>query len=418
MQLRMAVAVVLVFGLTQMLHAQEPPVRTLSRAAATTPGTIKTLNGVRQLPSGRVLVNDAGALRLLELDSTLTVVSVVAENAAGAANKYGAFPGVLMPYLADSTILVDFAAKAFVVIDPKAKIVRTMAPPRLSDISDLLLYSVCGPNGCGAQGFDPKGRLVYRVSRFSKTRGTNSVVPDSGTTITTVRHDSTAVVRSDPETRTVDTVAFLAQPAIKTTTQWLGRSSAGASATNPLPVVDEWTLCPDGTIVVVRAQDYHIEWIDMVGHVVSSPKMVFDWRRLTTEEKQRVIDSTKKAEDDKRAAGASSRLAPRTLGGAATAARPTQPTFSPDELPDYYPPIRAGQVKADPDGNIWLLPTTSKLAGSGLLFDVVNRNGVVVERVRLPAERNLVGFGPGGIVYMSYTAAPGQLRLERARVIR
>ena len=87
------------------------------------------------------------------------------------------------------------------------------------------------------------------------------------------------------------------------------------------------------------------------------------------------------------------------------------------ELPDYYPPVRAGsQMRADPDGNLWILPTTSIQAKGGYLYDVVNRKGEIVERVQFPEGRALAGFGPKGIVYMLVPTAYAWARLERARI--
>lgn len=88
-----------------------------------------------------------------------------------------------------------------------------------------------------------------------------------------------------------------------------------------------------------------------------------------------------------------------------------------DEWPDYYPPIRIGTVKSDPDGHVWLLPTTSVLADGGLIYDVVNRQGEIIERVKFPPGRKLIAVGHDGVVYMSYTPK-GLVRLERARVNR
>lgn len=96
----------------------------------------------------------------------------------------------------------------------------------------------------------------------------------------------------------------------------------------------------------------------------------------------------------------------------------------PEDLPDFYPPIRPGQVMADPEGNVWILPTTSKLStpgNPGLVFDVVNRAGEIIERVRLPADRTLAALGPGGVVYMRhavYTPGHRVQQVERAKVIR
>ena len=87
------------------------------------------------------------------------------------------------------------------------------------------------------------------------------------------------------------------------------------------------------------------------------------------------------------------------------------------ELPDYYPPVRAGsQMRADPDGNLWILPTTSIQAKGGYLYDVVNRKGEIVERVQFPEGRALAGFGPRGILYMLVPSGYAWARLERARI--
>jgi hypothetical protein len=122
-----------------------------------------------------------------------------------------------------------------------------------------------------------------------------------------------------------------------------------------------------------------------------------------------------------------------------------RPSFEPVDaqfLPDYYPPIRAGSTVADYDGNLWVLPATSSLAGqmaamipagargqippgvlpagmtaaptAGLAYDVINRKGELVERVQLPVGRSIAGFGPDGVVYL--TARQGrEVFLEKVR---
>ena len=61
----------------------------------------------------------------------------------------------------------------------------------------------------------------------------------------------------------------------------------------------------------------------------------------------------------------------------------------------------------------WILPTTSTNAANGLTYDVVNRKGEVVERVQLPKDRALAGFGPHNVVYLTRNEA-GKAYLERA----
>ena len=90
----------------------------------------------------------------------------------------------------------------------------------------------------------------------------------------------------------------------------------------------------------------------------------------------------------------------------------------PSELPDYYPSVLAsGEMRADFDGHVWILPSTTTQAGKGLLYDVVNRRGEIVERVRLPEGRALEGFGANGTVYLT-SHGPNGTHLERARIIR
>lgn len=72
----------------------------------------------------------------------------------------------------------------------------------------------------------------------------------------------------------------------------------------------------------------------------------------------------------------------------------------------------------DRDGNIWILPSTSAGAKGGLLYDVVNPMGELVERVQLPADRDIAGFGPDGVVYLSHREAPGRVFIERTRIVR
>jgi len=89
-------------------------------------------------------------------------------------------------------------------------------------------------------------------------------------------------------------------------------------------------------------------------------------------------------------------------------------TIVPDsEFPQFWPPIQQGTVLADLDGRLWILPTTSTNAGNGLTYDVVNRKGEVVERIQLPKDRALAGFGPHNVVYMTRNEA-GKAYLERA----
>jgi hypothetical protein len=88
--------------------------------------------------------------------------------------------------------------------------------------------------------------------------------------------------------------------------------------------------------------------------------------------------------------------------------------MSASDLPDYRPPFNSGAVRADADGNLWIRPTPTKPAPGGAVYDIVNNDGELSDRLQLPQGYNLVGFGRGKVVYLSMRDANG---VHLARVL-
>ena len=103
-------------------------------------------------------------------------------------------------------------------------------------------------------------------------------------------------------------------------------------------------------------------------------------------------------------------------GGAAPQIMAPQINYvSPSDLPDYQPAFFATSAKADDDGNIWVRTIPTKPTPGGAVYDVINAKGEVVDRVQIPENRSIVGFGRGGVVILA--AQDGMTtKLERARV--
>ena len=68
---------------------------------------------------------------------------------------------------------------------------------------------------------------------------------------------------------------------------------------------------------------------------------------------------------------------------------------------------------ADADGNLWI--RTSQNINGIPVYNVVNRAGELIDRVQLPQNRVLVGFGPNGVVYLAVRDG-ATAHLEKARV--
>ena len=226
------------------------------------------------------------------------------------------------------------------------------------------------------------------------------------------------------------------------------------SEVNPLPLTDEWALTSTGRVALVRGHDYHVDWVGPDGARTSSPKVPFEWRRLSDEEKVALIDSVKAARERMMATGGGTEMrqvqtrgaaeagaaaagpppgggmqitmrmggegGPPPRGGAgpngAPAMQMPQLTYvSPSELPDYQPPFFAGSVRPDADGNIWVRTIPTKAIPGGPIYDVINDKGELTDRVQIPANRTVAGFGAGGVVYLTWRDAEG-LHLERAKL--
>ena len=380
-------AVALLFAST--LAAQAPiPVRTVGPILAAGTENVGTSVVVRALSDGRVIVGSWRRWRVFAFDSTLAKSTVVIDSVWGTGSSSP--PTTPIAYRGDSTVLADFGGSALLVLDPKGTIVRSMAPVRRDDLRRM--------NSPGVR-FDRRERIVFQEA-------TNLARP-------TQPPDTSPLVRADLDARTIDTVGWL-----KAGNELWVRTDPSTRLTheifNPFPWTDQWAMLTDGTIAIVRAGDYHIDWIDPDGTRRSTAKMPFDWRRITEAEKRQIGDSLLKLRTEQIA----HRVTPPSGRGGGRAPTPlrTVVELTPESgWPSYWPSMNYAAVKSDLENHLWILPSTSLNAASGLTYDVVNRDGKIVERVQLPRNRALAGFGPGGMIYTTHTVGD-VTTLERAQV--
>ncbi|WP_306518556.1 hypothetical protein [Gemmatimonas sp.] len=493
------------------------PVRETTPVIARSAQPIGGANMVRPLSDGAVFVNDVQRRQLLRFDASLKNVSVIADTAPGALMPYGQRPIGMVPYTGDSTLVVDASTLSLVLLDKSGRTVRVMASPRPNDINTLSNVNL------GSHAFDAKGRLYYRQggtggpggggmagmmfgggmdrggnrggdrggqggqggnnnrpAQAQQNRGGDFSGPPGGFGggqqgggqpfggpggrgfNPANQPDSVPIVRVDFDTRKADTVTFVKVP--KSESQMTRGEDGSTRLTvkiNPLPQADDWALLSDGTVAVMRVLDYHVDYYRPDGSHVASDKLPFDWKRISDEEKTKLVDSLATM-----AKAASERMGQGGGGGFRMSFEP----IGADKLPDYYPPVRQGSSIADRNGNLWVVPTTSNLSaqlaqsfmggrgmggppmggapGSGapgaataprdstrqgpppaammammgamanqppIVYDVISPEGKLVERVKLPAGRQLVGFGPDGLMYV--TAREGrQMFLETVRL--
>ena len=401
-------AAVAAAGMTQ----QAIPVRQLSPAEATSAAPIGFGTAI-ELSDGRVLYNDRGTFgnpRLFLFDAALATPKTVGDSTTlttGSRRNYGF---VAIPFRADSTVLADPNGNTLIVLDANGKNANVMTMPRPTDAGSI----------AAGNGFDQKMRLIFRGSF---PRPPLRPAPGGAFSIPPLP-DTFPIVRADFDSRAIDTLATIRLVTGQSVSTSMSPSAPNRMLTKivrqPLPTTDDWTVLSDGTVAIVRGQDYHVDWIHPDGTKSSTLKMAFDWRRVTDEEKQHIVDSLL-ARDAKDKIRSDSVYAARgqtsPLSSIATEYVPLK------EMPDYYPPIRTGSVVADRDANLWILPTTSTQAKGGLLYDVVNARGGLFERVQLPHDCALAGFGNKSAIYLACSEkAAGDTAsktfLKRMRILR
>ena len=254
-----------------------PAVQRIATASALSTEQIGTINSVRELPDGRVLVNDGLRRRLVIMDTTLKLVEVVLDSLSEIANTYGTRPGSLISFRGDTTLFVDPASLAVVMIDGNGKIARVRSVWRVQDIP---WYSQTS-GFYGWPGVDAKGRIVYRMPAQPAPP---KVAPPPGVPWIPHQPDSAFVVGVHFDTRKVDTLGVIRIPKQE---ERVRRTVEGGFSfdmvINPLPATDDWAVLPDGRVAFVRWRDYRIEYVNPDGTVTSSEKLPYEWQRMTDE---------------------------------------------------------------------------------------------------------------------------------------
>ena len=437
-----------------------PAVRQLGSVVATASETFGPTVTLRHTAQG-VLVNDILNRRLMLLDGKLSNAAVVADSTPATANAYSSRVAGLIAYKSDSSLFIDPQSMSMLVIDGAGKVARVMAIPGGRDGAMIA-------GAIGGSTYDGKGRLIYRGMPQIRMGGP----PPGGGAPGAARGgggggggggrdgggpmfmggapeipDTSPILRINLESRVVDTLGWtkMVRPKVDIVRDEATGNMSVNMTMNPLPTIDEFAVLSDGSVALIRGHDYHVDFVRPDGSRESSGKMPHDWQRLSDEDKVAFIDSLKAARERFLAAnpqpqqplgqanqttttgpgGATQTTRTVMIGGAAPAGggggnpmaglmNNRNMNFVPaNELPDYKPPFFAGAARADMDGNLWVQTIPTKATAGGPIYDVINGKGELVDRVQVPRDRLIAGFGAGGVVYL--TSRDGQkTKLERA----
>jgi hypothetical protein len=234
-----------------------PPIRRLAPPVATSAKSFRMITSVRGLASGKLLVNDPVAHRLMLGDTTLASFSVVADSAPGGPAEYGRRSGGVIPYLGDSTLFLDASSPAMYMIDPAGKVTRTLAVPAARDAGWMTQSSLSG-----WPGSDAAGRIIYRGQA---PRDQAATKPKVGVWMPFAFPDSAPIQRVDFATRKVEPIAWYKGLKIGGLQYGVTEMRSHSVITSdPLPIVEDFAVFTDGTVAILRG-DYHLDVIGADG---------------------------------------------------------------------------------------------------------------------------------------------------------
>lgn len=379
---RPAVGAMAVFVLSVALAGSAPAQEAvdLGEPKAQSAEPFSNIAGLRQLSDGTLWVSDALEGRLLSVSLDLSSSRPIGREGAGP-REYRT-PDALFAMAADTTLMMDLGNGRLAVLAPDGSIVRTI--PMASGDGPQMRMMIPG-------AVDARGRVYFRG--MSMGRGG---IPDSA-----------GVKMFDPET---DAVSDLVQVKLPQ----MNQESAGGAGNQrtmirpvPLSREDAWTASPGGDLLVARSNEgaYWLERLDENG-MTRGPEISYrpiDIRRADKDEWVASqsnglsigidVDNGRRRTTFSRGGGQGAETDPNDL-----------------EWPETKPAFPAESLQVAPDGNVWLRRYAP--AGQAPLYDVLDSSGNRLGSVRLPAGRNLEGFGDAD-VYLSRTDDLDFVWLER-----
>ena len=221
------------------------PVVQLGEVEAEWGEAFAVVSTVRELPGGRVLVADPLGQVVVSLDMATGAADTIGGVGGGPAEYRQ--PDAVWPLPDGRTLLVDLGNGRLTVLSPELEFGDTRPYSVLDPAAGIALMAV-------PQGVDAMGRLYFRgMPAFGQET------------------DSLKILRMDLEAEAADSLGVFKRQG--STREESGSAGSQNVRITPIPLSpeDAWGVAPDGRVVVARAGDYHVDWIETDGSITSGP---------------------------------------------------------------------------------------------------------------------------------------------------
>jgi hypothetical protein len=348
------------------VHAQEPTdTRTVSLRTpdATYSGDFSAITSLRPLRDGRVLVLDGRANELYAVDLAAGRATMVGRQGRGPAEYQR--PGGLYPAADGATVVTDRALRRHLRLSASGRIIGTEG----FELPGVARAFNVGPRDDYV--LDAEGRAYSERLRF---------VQDTPPDREGLGRDTLPLLRYSPASQRYDTIAALLGP--QRYVQQQGPNVVSAS-TVAFSASDAFGVAADGSVAVVRAEPYRVEWIRGDGRrVVRGPTYPVPRIAVTAEERDALAARRSTAAAQSPLSGL--RVNGQTMGELANA--------SEQRVASHKPPFLASQdvVVASPT-EVWVarqLPFGAEHS----LYDVFDGEGRRALQVQLPPRARVLAF--------------------------
>jgi hypothetical protein len=359
------------------LAAQSPAIRAL-----TTPERFaepfEAVLSLRELPNGKVLLVDDGPKLLYLVDFRNGQHTPIGRRGRGPGEYQ--FPTELVPYLGDTTLLVDRMSRRLLPISADGKPGRVVSlPESAADFTSV-------------RGADLRGGVFLQAELYGVSGQGEDVFQAP---------DSAAILRWDRSSDRIDTIARIKLPSTSTKVRSTGSGLAVSMLRQPYAGQDEWAVTLDGRVGVVRLTDYHVDWAG--DRPAKGAPVIYQPVRVGPAEQAAFMAPIKERRG--RSAVANDANSPPQ------GRRPPAPTVEDFDWPEVKPPFVPRNLFAAPEGVLWVL-RSAPASDSVSVYDLFNASGNLSARIALPKGRRLVGLGKG-VAYATRTDEDGLQWLER-----
>lgn len=342
------------------------------RAEAALAEPFSQVDGVRELPDGRVIITDQMERRLFLANFSAGTLASIGRQGDGP-GEYR-FPTPPLAGLGDTTWVADPILRRIHVVSADGRIVAGLPMPAGGLAS--------------ARGTDRQGRIYFEGSSFDSDRGAFL--------------DTVAVVRWAPGGARTEPVGRVWSGGRVNLNRPGGVSSLARFLT-PFPHLDAWVVLPDGRVAVVGHQPFRIDFTDGISALRTGATIPFTPVPVTAADREAFRERT-----------AALRSSALRVGGGSGGPPMQGPQFEDGDFPRTMPPFIAAAVLATPTGEIWIGRSHASTDRTWR-YDIFDGTGRAVGSATLPVGSVVVGFG-AGTIYLARTDPDDDLvYLERHR---